>query len=56
MKQSTKYVRLDAHQATIGAAIPDDIERVIARSVLPSRYSWRAHSQLGRATGRRRTP
>ena len=36
MKQTTKYVGLDVHQATTVAVIQDDSGRVIARSVVPT--------------------
>ena len=36
MKQTTKYVGLDVHQATTVAVVGDDTGRVIARSVVPT--------------------
>jgi transposase len=36
MKQTTKYVGLDVHQATTVASVRDESRRVIARSVLPT--------------------
>jgi transposase len=36
MKQTTKYVALDVHQATTVAAVRDDSGRVIARSIVPT--------------------
>jgi hypothetical protein len=36
MKQTTKYVGLDVHQATTVAVVGDDAGRVIARSVVPT--------------------
>jgi hypothetical protein len=36
MKQTTKYVGLDVHQATTVAAVGDDTRRVITRSVVPT--------------------
>jgi transposase len=36
MKQRTKYVGLDVHQATTVAVVQDDSGRVIARSVMPT--------------------
>lgn len=39
MKQTTKYVGLDVHQATIVAVVRDDSGRVIARSVVPTEAS-----------------
>ena len=34
MKQTTKYVALDVHQATTVASVRDDSGRVLARSIL----------------------
>src|SRR4029450_11684737 len=39
MKQTTKYVGLDVHQATTVAVVGDDTGRVIARSVVPTEAS-----------------
>ena len=36
MKQTTKYVELEVHQATTVAVVGDDTGRVIARSVVPT--------------------
>jgi transposase len=36
MKQTTKYVGLDVHQATTVAVVGDDTGRVLARSVVPT--------------------
>lgn len=36
MKQTTKYVALDVHQATTFAAVRDESGRVIARSIVPT--------------------
>ena len=36
MKQTTKYVGLDVHQATTVAAVREESGRVIARSVVPT--------------------
>ena len=36
MKQTTKYVGLDVHQATTVAVVGDDTGHVIARSVVPT--------------------
>jgi hypothetical protein len=36
MKQTTKYVGLDVHQATTVAVVQAESGRVIARSVLPT--------------------
>ncbi len=36
MKQSTKYVALDVHQATSVASVREDSGRVIARTILPT--------------------
>lgn len=36
MKQATKYVALDVHQATTVASVRDESGRVIARSILPT--------------------
>lgn len=36
MKQTTKYVGLDVHQATTVTAVREESGRVIARSVLPT--------------------
>jgi len=36
MKQTTKYVGLDVHQATTVAVVGDETGRVIARSVVPT--------------------
>jgi transposase len=36
MKQTTKYVGLDVHQATTVAAVREDSGRIIARSVVPT--------------------
>ena len=36
MKQTTKYVGLDVHQATTVAAVREERGRMIARSVLPT--------------------
>jgi hypothetical protein len=39
MKQTTKYVALDVHQATTVAAVRDESGRVIARSIVPTEAS-----------------
>ena len=36
MKQSTKYVALDVHQATSVASVREESGRVIARTILPT--------------------
>jgi hypothetical protein len=36
MKQTTKYVGLDVHQATTVAAVREGSGRVIARSIIPT--------------------
>ena len=36
MKQTTKYVALDVHQATTLASVREHSGRVIARSVVPT--------------------
>ncbi len=36
MKQTTKYVGLDVHQATTVATVRTDTGRVLVRSVLPT--------------------
>jgi hypothetical protein len=36
MKQTTKYVGLDVHQATNVAAVHEESGRVIARSIVPT--------------------
>ena len=36
MKQTTKYVGLDVHQATTVAAVREESGRMIARSILPT--------------------
>jgi hypothetical protein len=36
MKQTTKYVGLDVHQATTVAVVGDETGRVIAKSVVPT--------------------
>lgn len=39
MKQTTKYVALDVHQATTVAAVREESGRVIARSIMPTEAS-----------------
>jgi hypothetical protein len=39
MKQTTKYVALDVHQATTVAAVREESGRLIARSVMPTEAS-----------------
>lgn len=39
MKQTTKYVALDVHQATTVAAVRDESGRLIARSIMPTEGS-----------------
>ena len=36
MKQTTKYVALDVHQATSVASVREESGRVIARTILPT--------------------
>jgi hypothetical protein len=39
MRQTTKYVALDVHQATTVAAVRDQNGRLIARSIMPTEAS-----------------